>query len=416
MRLSARTYAGVVLLGAILTLLVVLGGRVGRSSDGGSLLPPVPSVAPPSSGDLTASPSSEEDDTTSESKAAPQAGDAPLSASVPQDPSPAPPDDKTPVPGVAALEADPAAPGVNRIAYVGQDARIRSMDPDGSDEMQISPSEGIFTWPTWSPDATRIVYSGVLPDTGAGPRIGLFAYDSATGLAEELHAGESGFAGFLAEGVVHYSIWSPDGRHVAFIVVTPMGLTLFIDNLEDVVEAQYVLDQGPLWMSWSSDSRFLLVHRDADLFLVDTRAGLQAQRLDVRTSGYRVPAWQPHEHRVNIVAASRSSRFTLESASISPASIGESETVMDVAQDPAFLWSPDGRLLAVAGASRALLYRELALLVYESVVVLSEDDDRPPIEIEDNVIAYFWSPDGRRLAYVTLSETRGLLRWTVLDV
>ena len=105
--------------------------------------------------------------------------------------------------------------------------------------------------------------------------------------------------GFLGQGVVHYPIWPPGGHHVAFIIVTPKGLTLFIDNLEDVISAQYVLDQGPLWMSWYSDSRFLLVHRDADLFPVDTWVGIQAQRLDVRTSGYRVPAWQPHEHRTS---------------------------------------------------------------------------------------------------------------------
>ena len=31
-------------------------------------------------------------------------------------------------------------------------------------------------------------------------------------------------------------------------------------------------------------------------------------------------------------------------------------------------------------------------------------------------MAYFWSPDGSRLAYVALSKKAGILRWTVLNV
>ena len=34
--------------------------------------------------------------------------------------------------------------------------------------------------------------------------------------------------------------------------------------------------------------------------------------------------------------------------------------------------------------------------------------------IQENVIAYFWSPDGSRLAYVTPSSKEGALRWAVL--
>ena len=131
------------------------------------------------------------------------------------DPSPVPPGEETPGAATTSPEEAPPARDFSRIAYVSQDARIHTLNADGSDEEQVSPSEGIFTWPTWSPDATKIVYSGVLRDGAGGPKVGLFAYDSSTGIAEELHSGEPGFAGFLAEGVVHYPIWSPDRRKIA---------------------------------------------------------------------------------------------------------------------------------------------------------------------------------------------------------
>ena len=49
-----------------------------------------------------------------------------------------------------------------------------------------------------------------------------------------------------------------------------MGLSLFVDDVRDSAEPAFVLDQGPLWMSWSPDSQYLLVHRGADHLLVNT--------------------------------------------------------------------------------------------------------------------------------------------------
>ena len=44
---------------------------------------------------------------------------------------------------------------VNRIAVVGSDARIRTYSPDGTGEFLLTPDDGVFTWPTWSPERTQ---------------------------------------------------------------------------------------------------------------------------------------------------------------------------------------------------------------------------------------------------------------------
>ena len=148
------------------------------------------------------------------------------------------------------VRSETQSTGVNQIAFVGLEGQIYTVDPDGSHPRRISPETGNFTWPTWSPDARSLVFSGVVKDEGGNFRISLFAFDTGTSKVRELYVGEPGIVGLLAEGVVHYALWSPDGTRVAFIAFTSQGLSLLLDDLRDRDEAALVLDQGPLWMSW----------------------------------------------------------------------------------------------------------------------------------------------------------------------
>ena len=180
------------------------------------------------------------------------------------EPTPTPTASPTPTSAPTATPMTPSETRTteeNRIAFVGLEGQIYTVDPDGSHPRRISPETGNFTWPTWSPDARSLVFAGVVEDEGGDFRISLFAFDADTNMVRELYVGEPGMVGLLAERVVHYPLWSPDGTRVAFIAFTSQGLSLFLDDPADRVEAALVLDQGPLWMSWSPDSQYLLVHR-----------------------------------------------------------------------------------------------------------------------------------------------------------
>ena len=312
-------------------------------------------------------------------------------------------------------QALPPGLGVNRIAYVDLDARVHTINPDGSDDRRISPEEGFFTWPTWSPDARRLVFSGVIGGNGGDPKISLYASNNTTGRISEIYAGEPGVAGLLAEGVVHYPLWSPDSRRVAFIALTSRGLTLLIDDLQDSANAEYVLDQGPLWISWSSDSRYLLAHRDADHFLVDTQDGIQVNELDIRSEGYRTAAWKPLESAITVASKNGPGGSTLVTAEVVAGGLNAPQPKFQGSPNPAFLWSSNGEVLAVTGPGRLIIYQDLLLPLYQGLTLLPEDATRPSIEISDNVLAFFWSPDGTKLAYVTISNTPGVLRWMVLN-
>ena len=214
---------------------------------------------------------------------------------------------------------------------------------------------------------------------------------------------------------MHYPLWSPDSRQLAFIAVARNGLTLFVDEVGSAEEAALILDQGPLWMSWSSNSEYLLVHRAADHFIVDTTRGNSVERLANRALQYRVPAWVPERQTVTMVS-SNGSDFSLANTDVIDGKLGATRPIAEVTRDPAFLWSPDGGYLALSETVRVLNYLGLRLFAYRDLTLIPSDDQLGRIEIHDNVIAYFWSPDSTTLAYVTLADDGGVLRWKLLNL
>lgn len=234
------------------------------------------------------------------------------------------------------------SPDVNRIAYVDLDARIWTVNPDGSDERRISPEGGFYTWPTWSPDARRLVFSRVAEDDAGDARLSLLVANTADGRTHEIYVGEPGTVGLLAEGVVHYPLWSPDGRRLAFIAVTSRGLTLLLDDLGRSTDSEFVLDQGPLWFSWSPDSRYMMVHRGPDHFLVNAVAGPEVNALDIHSLGYRVPAWHLRGKKVALVSQTGPADHTLVIADVNTNGVELVQPITEVPPDPAF----DGRPMA----------------------------------------------------------------------
>jgi len=80
------------------------------------------------------------------------------------------------------------------------------------------------------------------------------------------------------------------------------------------------------------------------------------------------------------------------------------------------MWSPLGDFLAVAGSPRGLDISGLIMFVYQDLNLVPDSETVDPTTIKGNVLAFFWSPNGSKLAYVTLSRVRGVLTWNVLDL
>ena len=307
-------------------------------------------------------------------------------------------------------------PALNLIAYVSADGDVGTMHPDGLQVRQISPDvEGFFTWPTWSPDGNTLVYSGVLAE-GGELQVNLYAADVGGGESQVIYASERGQAGLLAQGVLHYSLWSPDARQLAFIAIADGQLNLFMDDLRPDPGARHLLDDGPLWMSWSSDSSILVVHRGAEHFLVASDGEPSVQPIEVRAIGYRVPALHPVDGSVTLRSQPAALNASVSSARLDGSNIKSLTPIRSVEGEAAFLWSSTGQHIAVAESSQYFIYRDTPMSVYDGIAVVPAASSGEVVELSLPVLAFFWSPDGTKIALVTLSERQGALSLAMYDV
>ena len=112
--------------------------------------------------------------------------------------------------------------------------------------------------------------------------------------------------------------------------------------------SDYVLDKGPLWMSWSHDSERLIVHRSDVHFLVDAKDSVVVTELDVRSTAYRVPAWKPEERAVTFMVGDRDLGFAVYEADVIGDGLDIPSVIEETSANAAFLWSVDGGRLAMS--------------------------------------------------------------------
>ena len=313
-------------------------------------------------------------------------------------------------------------PDIYQIAYVSNDKHIHIIQSDGLNDRRISPlilgnelSEGVFTWPTWAPNGEKLAFSGI-DTTYENMETSLFIYNISNSKISKIYTDTTDKISFLAPGVLHYANWAPDSNQIAFIATTSQGVTLFLDDLTDDKEAEFVLTEGPLWSSWSPNSRHLLIHRGNDHFLIDTIEDIKISQLDIDSMRYRVPDWRPSDSFITIASETGSNEYTIYTSNIDTSEAVSLQAIAIGQLEPAFSWAPNGDFLALAQSSRLLMYANTPIFMYQELSILPQNEINEPIHITDNIISYFWSPDSSKLAYITPSSNKNALQLMILNI
>ena len=300
----------------------------------------------------------------------------------------------------------PPIPTSDLIVYNTLDGQIVIIEPDGSMSWTITPDEGFFAWPLWSPDMSRIAFSGSTRGADGGETLGLFVHSLENNETRVVYTNEPGMGPITPE-MPHYPYWSPDGSQLAFMASVSLGLTLFVTDIRTDGDPTAVLRTAPLYASWSPDSTQLLVHGGADHYLIDVQNGpMSITNLGARAINYRAPAWSPSDSRMLLVSQDADGSGGLYT---SDAITLDLRLLEEIPGEAAFLWSPDGELLAVAHSDLP------GGLIYQGIRFFSRVGVPQTMKVDEPVVAFFWSPDGSRLAYVTQGEGDGFIRWMVLD-
>lgn len=295
---------------------------------------------------------------------------------------------------------------MNDLAYVTAEGVITLLESNGNQEV-IDDSGIDCTWPTWSSDGRRIAYSGIREAQGGNLLLGVFSRDMSAKTRRLVYLNESGTSG-IARKTPHYLYWSPDNQKLTFVAQTPdAGLALFLLDMDSDEAAVRLIDRGPMYFSWSHDSRYLFAHSSRMHHLVDFTKGIKPQRLPGMASAYMAPSWSP---TINKVAMCQDLALNVHAIYIGDFENGGVSTLMEMKDICSFSWSAGGHSLAVLrDIDRDTGY-------YRGLSIVDPETGESSQITADPVLAFFWSPTEERLAYITPSESAdGSVRWCILD-
>ncbi len=263
-----------------------------------------------------------------------------------------------------------------------------------------------LTSPTWSLDGSQIAFSAIYRTSAQQTGSALAVVGVETGVPEVIFQGAPGLAGLIAPGLPHYVNWSPDGRHLALLTQVPAGMTLFIVDRLGIKPATPVVSGAPLFFAWSPSGDALIVQRAGDLLLVEASAPESPSMFPPTALGCVLPAWSPSGDAVALVRpAGRGAAVCLLGRD------GDEKQIAPIAAPGAAVaWRPGAVQLAysprppgAAAAGRGLL--------------LAGVDGSDAERLSDlAVIAFYWSPDGSRLGFLSPGREPSLCAWSTIDI
>ena len=283
------------------------------------------------------------------------------------------------------------APGVpdtgsGRIAVVTPDGGLVTLRPDGNDLRDLGSPGVRYQFPAWSSSGAQVA---VIASDGTQTAVQVLD-DSATPDATELYAS--------AINPPFYLYWSPDDRQVSFLANDRNTIALWLAAVDGQAPARKIAAGQPFYWEWTADSRQLLVHigglgAESRLAFIDADGNAVGDNL--ATPGlFQAPGIAPDGR---YLAFSQVAGEQFEVA-VQETRSGAQSTTRQLGL-AAMSWSPAGNQLAFISPARQRLTHVGPLQIIDAATGATRT------LADGQVIAFFWSPDGKSIA--TLTENSG---------
>jgi TolB protein len=262
-------------------------------------------------------------------------------------------------------------------------------------------------WPTWAPDGSRLAFLRLLVDSG----------DTLT-LAQIWIVGPDGAdlqkVWEATDQEPIYLAWAPNSALIALLVHTEDNLEVIVVDTSGATMPRRVARGNPLYFVWSPDSREILLNAGSarssisptDLAIVRLGPPDESRSLGVVPGDFRAPAWSLDGERIAFVTSGPDRTGTV---AVGSPSGGDLTKLASVTAETALALSPDGDRLAWGSRS------DSNRLFYDGLDVIKTDGQDRVRVTNDPVVAFYWSPDGQHLAYITLDRNEQTFIWYVAD-
>lgn len=279
------------------------------------------------------------------------------------------------------------------------------LDPEtGVPPAGLSEAPTSYAWPTWNASAGTLFVSTVESGRKGKPAARVLRYDLKNRAPAVIYENPPGTSS-MGPGLPHYLNPSPDGRHVLVLTqAASSGLALFFVDAAGRGPGRPIGRGAPLFSAWSASSDAVLLHAGGELSLMELSTAPSTELFATNHVGYRVPAWSPDGRsfavttgdgrKHSLVVYDREGHIT---GSLAP-SWGSA----------AFVWSPDGELIAQAQSRRGQPQRYVDL----QLVGTSSHGVRP-LRVRE-CCAFVWSPTSEYLAVLVPDSSGKRVAWTVV--
>lgn len=300
---------------------------------------------------------------------------------------------------------------MQEIAYVGADDLVYVAAVDGSRTREVtgfarelsSDERWLFRWPTFSPDGSALAF--------AGYREREHRLERATVVVADLRAETGSALRHSPEASPIYLYWAPDSQHLTVLMQRARQLELLLFDTVGPRAPTLLTHGNPLYWAWAPDGRTLAVHVGGDArtnpeawhgFLHLHAGAVREERFADPPGGYRAPAWANDGDRLAYVGLVGG----VPTLSVRD-SAGAVTRLAHTSGELAFSWSPATGVLAFTASPSP------GARVYQGIEVARADGMGRRSVTDESLAAFFWSPDGGKLAYVGADPSARGLAWAI---